>query len=238
MQSDDVSTKFSRREFVTASAAASLLAMAGTLGFSSETLAADAFALPPLPYPDNALEPVISANTIGFHYAKHTKAYYDNTNKILEAKPMAGMTLEKVFLEASKDAAAMALFNNAAQAWNHTFYWSGMKAGGGGAPTGKLAEMIGASFGNFETCIKQLGEAAVTQFGSGWAWLVAEGGTLKAVKTGNAGNPMTSGQKPLLAIDVWEHAYYLDYQNRRADYVKAFLEKLVNWDFVAKNLAG
>jgi len=238
MQSDNESPNLSRREFVAATAAAGLLSMAGSLGFAKETLAAEAFAMPPLPYPDNALEPVISANTISFHYGKHTKLYYDNTNKLLEAKPMAGMTLEKVFIEAAKDAAAMALFNNAAQAWNHTFYWNGLKAGGGGMPKGKLAEMIHASFGGFEDCAKALTEAGVSQFGSGWAWLVVEGGTIKAVKTGNAGNPMTNGQKPLLAIDVWEHAYYLDYQNRRVDYVKAVLDKLVNWDFVAKNLEG
>jgi Fe-Mn family superoxide dismutase len=235
MQSDNASANLTRREFVAATAAAGLLSMAGSLGFAKDTLAAEAFAMPPLPYPENALEPVISANTISFHYDKHTKLYYDNTNKMLEAKPMAGMTLEKVFLEAAKDAAAMALFNNAAQAWNHTFYWNGLKAGGG-APTGKLAEMIQASFGGMENCAKALTEAGMTQFGSGWAWLVHEGGKLSAVKTGNAGNPLTNGQKPLLAIDVWEHAYYLDYQNRRADYIKGVLEKLVNWEFVAKNL--
>jgi len=194
------------------------------------------FPMPALGYAPEALEPVISARTLGFHYGKHTKAYYDNTNKALEGTPTAGLTLEKVFLDAAKDPAKMALFNNAAQAWNHTFYFNGMKQGGGGEPTGKLAEKIKASFGGYEAFAKEFTAQALGQFGSGWAWLVAEGDALKVVKTPNAMNPLVNNQKPLLTVDVWEHAYYLDYQNLRADYVKGFLEKLVNWDFVAKNL--
>ncbi|KAF0233350.1 MAG: Superoxide [Desulfovibrionaceae bacterium] len=194
------------------------------------------FAIPALPYPEDALEPVISAKTLSFHYGKHTKAYYDNTNKALEGKPSTDMTLEKVFLDAAKDPAAAGLFNNAAQSWNHTFYFAGLKKGGGGKPTGKLAEALNASFGSYEGFVKAFSEAGMTQFGSGWAWLVADAGALKVVKTPNAMNPMVNGQKPLLTVDVWEHAYYLDYQNRRADYLKDVLEKLVNWEFVAKNL--
>ena len=193
------------------------------------------FPIPALPYPEDALEPVISAKTLSFHYGKHTKAYYDNMNKLLEGKPNPG-SLEKVFLDAAKDTAAVGLFNNSAQAWNHTFYFAGLKKGGGGLPSGKLGDGITAAFGGFEEFKKAFLEAATTQFGSGWAWLVEEGGALKVVKTANAMNPMVAGQKPLLTVDVWEHAYYLDYQNLRADYVKNVLEKLVNWEFVAKNL--
>ncbi len=232
-----VRTGMTRREF-TVLAAASAAALVGSTLFPSRSQAQGApmFPQPALLYPENALAPVISANTLSFHYGKHTKAYYDNTNKMLAEKPMAGMSLERVFMDAAKDAGAVALFNNSAQAWNHTFYFQCMKPGGGGAPTGKLADALNAAFGGFDAFIKTFTEAAVTQFGSGWAWLVDDGGTLKVVKTPNAMNPMVNNQKPLLTLDVWEHAYYLDYQNRRADYVKGYLEKLVNWDFAAKNL--
>lgn len=226
-----------RREFNTLAATAAAAAAFGF--FSPQTSQAQGvavFPIPALPYPEDALEPVISAKTLSFHYGKHTKAYYDNMNKALEGKPTSGLTLEKVFLDAAKDAAAVGLFNNAAQAWNHTFYFAGLKKGGGGAPTGKLADGIKAAFGGLEEFKKAFIDAATTQFGSGWAWLVAENGALKVVKTPNAMNPMVNNQKPLLTVDVWEHAYYLDYQNRRADYVKDVLEKLVNWEFVAKNL--
>jgi len=194
------------------------------------------FPIPALPYPENALEPVLSAKTLSFHYGKHTKAYYDNMNKALAGKPTAGMSLEKVFLDAAKDAASIGLFNNSAQAWNHTFYFSGLKPGGGGLPTGSVAEAINAAFGSYDKFKEDLLQAATTQFGSGWAWLVSDNGQLKVVKTPNAMNPMVNGQRPLWTIDVWEHAYYLDYQNLRGDYVKGVLDKLVNWDFVAKNL--
>lgn len=193
------------------------------------------FPIPALPYPEDALEPVISARTISFHYGKHAKAYYDNMNKLLEGKPNPG-SLEKVFLEASKDPAQAGLFNNSAQAWNHTFYFAGLKKGGGGAPTGKLGDAIKAAFGGFEEFKKAFIEAATTQFGSGWAWLVEEGGKLKVVKTPNAMNPLVGGQKPVWTVDVWEHAYYLDYQNRRPDHVKDVIDKLANWEHAAKNL--
>jgi Fe-Mn family superoxide dismutase len=150
---------------------------------------------------------------------------------------MADMSLGRIILATAGNVDKAGVFNNAAQVWNHTFYWSSMKPNGGGKPAGILAEKIDSSFGGFDALKKELAGAAMGQFGSGWAWLVSDAGKLKVVKTGNAENPMTKGMKPLLTIDVWEHAYYLDYQNRRADYVNAVLEKLVNWDFAAENLA-
>ncbi|MYL83211.1 superoxide dismutase [Desulfovibrio aerotolerans] len=226
---------FSRRHMLRLTAGAGLLFLAGGLLRPGDAQAA-AFAAPALPYAENALEPVISAKTVGFHYGKHTLGYFDNANKLVAESPLAGQPLEKVFLEAAKDPKMVGLFRNAAQAWNHVFYWNGLTATAG-APSGKLAKAIETSFGGLEACQKALAEAAVSQFGSGWAWLVADStGKLSVVKTGNADNPLQDGLKPLWVIDVWEHAYYLDYQNRRADYVKGVLDKLVNWDFAAKNL--
>ena len=190
----------------------------------------------PLPYADNALAPVISANTIGFHYGKHHKAYVDNLNKLIAETEFAGLPLEKIIIATAGKADKTAIFNNAAQAWNHAFYWSSLKPNGGGQPPVALKQKIEASFGTLDTCKKELVTAATTQFGSGWAWLVLDGDALKVVKTGNADSPLTKGMKPLLTIDVWEHAYYLDYQNRRADYVNAVFDKLVNWGFAADNL--
>ena len=193
-------------------------------------------ALPPLPYADNALDPVISANTLGFHYGKHHKGYVDNLNKLLAGTELAGLSLEQLINETAGKADKVAIFNNAAQTWNHTFYWRSLRAKGGGEPPAAVKQKIETSFGNLDACKKELATAATTQFGSGWAWLVQEGDKLKVVKTGNAETPLTKGAKPLLTIDVWEHAYYLDYQNRRADYVNAVLDKLINWDFAAENL--
>ena len=190
----------------------------------------------PLPYADNALAPVISANTIGFHYGKHHKAYVDNLNKLIAETEFAGLPLEKIIIATAGKADKTAIFNNAAQAWNHAFYWSSLKPNGGGQPPVALKQKIEASFGTLDTCKKELVTAATTQFGSGWAWLVLDGDALKVVKTGNADSPLTKGMKPLLTIDVWEHAYYLDYQNRRVDYVNAVLDKLINWKFAADNL--
>jgi Fe-Mn family superoxide dismutase len=192
--------------------------------------------LPTLPYADNALEPVISAKTISFHYGKHHKAYVDNLNKLAEGTEFAGMPLEKIITATAGKADKTAIFNNAAQAWNHAFYWQCLKPKGGGEPPSSLKKKIEASFGSLDACKKELATAATTQFGSGWAWLVLDGEKLKVVKTGNADLPLTKGMKPLLTIDVWEHAYYLDYQNKRADYVNAVLDKLINWDFAAENL--
>ncbi|MFP2909580.1 superoxide dismutase [Pyxidicoccus sp. 3LFB2] len=191
------------------------------------------FTLPELPYAKDALAPHISAETLEFHHGKHHAAYVTNLNKLLEGKPEAHQTLEEVILGSEGG-----VFNNAAQVWNHTFYWHCMKPNGGGRPTGELADAIQRDFGSFEKFREEFANAAATQFGSGWAWLVLEGGKLKVTKTGNADLPMKHGQKALLTIDVWEHAYYVDFRNARPRYIDTFLEKLVNWDFVAQNLKG
>ena len=193
-------------------------------------------ALPPLPYEQAALAPVISANTLSFHYGKHHKTYVETLNKLIVGTEFADMPLEKIITATARQADRAAIFNNAAQAWNHTFYWKSLKPKGGGEPPSALKGMMESSFGGAEQCKKELSTAAVGQFGSGWAWLIQDGGKLKVVKTGNANTPLAEGQIPLLTIDVWEHAYYLDYQNRRVDYVNALLDKLVNWDFAAENL--
>ena len=195
------------------------------------------FTLPPLPYADNALEPVISANTISFHYGKHHKTYVDNLNNLVKGTDLESATLESIVNATAGKADKAPVFNNAAQVWNHTFYWHSMKPHGGGKPSGKLAQMIDAAFGNYDEFRKQFSATTVSQFGSGWGWLVVDGGALKVVKTGNAEVPFTKGQKPLLTIDVWEHAYYLDHQNKRAAYVDAVIDRLLNWDFAAANLA-
>jgi len=196
-----------------------------------------AFSLPPLPYPEDALEPDYSARTISFHYGKHHKAYVDNLNKLIAGTEWEGKSLEEIIRLAAADPAKVGVFNNAAQVWNHTFFWHCMKPQGGGRPTGKLAKMLDEAFGSYEKFAEQFKATAVGRFGSGWGWLVLENGALKLVSTPNAETPLTKGQVALLTVDVWEHAYYLDYQNRRPDFVQAFLDKLVNWDFVAKNLA-
>jgi superoxide dismutase, Fe-Mn family len=191
--------------------------------------------LPPLPYGDNALDPVISANTLGFHYGKHHKTYVDNLNKLVAGMDLADLSLEEVIAATAGKADKVGVFNNAAQVWNHTFYWSSLSPSGGGEPPAALKQKIEASFGSVDACKKELATAATTQFGSGWAWLVKDGDKLQVIKTGNADLPLTKGLRPLLTIDVWEHAYYLDYQNRRPDYVNAVLDKLINWGFAADN---
>jgi Fe-Mn family superoxide dismutase len=193
-------------------------------------------ALPALPYADNALAPVISANTIGFHYGKHHKGYVDNLNKLIAGTEFGDLPLEKIITRTADKTDKVAIFNNAAQTWNHTFYWRSLKPKGGGDPPTALKQKIDASFGAMDACRKELATAAMAQFGSGWVWLVIDGDKLKVINTGNADVPMTTGLKPLLTIDVWEHAYYLDYQNRRADYVNAVLDKLINWEFASENL--
>ena len=192
--------------------------------------------LQPLPYAENALDPVISGHTMSFHYGKHHKAYVDNLNKLVAGTEFAGLPLEKIIAGTAGKTDKSAIFNNAAQTWNHTFYWNSLTPNGGSEVPAALKTKIEASFGSVDACKKELATAATTQFGSGWAWLVLDGGKLKVSKTGNADLPLTKGMKPLLTIDVWEHAYYLDYQNRRADYVNALLDKLVNWNFAAGNL--
>jgi len=193
--------------------------------------------LPNLPYAENALEPHYSAKTISFHYGKHHKAYVDNLNKLVAGTPLEGKTLEEVVVASAGDSSRSGMFNNAAQVWNHTFFWNCMKPSGGGRPKGDLAQQIDQAFGSYEKFADQFKATAVGRFGSGWGWLVLDGGTLKIVSTANADTPMASKQTALLTVDVWEHAYYLDYQNRRPDFVQAFLDHLVNWDFVAANLA-
>ena len=195
------------------------------------------FSLPTLPYTDDALEPVYSARTISFHHGKHHKAYVDNLNKLIAGTDWESKTLEEIIQVSASDPAKTGIFNNSAQVWNHTFFWHCMKPGGGGKPQGQIATMLDASFGSYETFAEQFKANAVGRFGSGWGWLVLDGGVLKLVSTPNAETPMTKGQVALLTVDVWEHAYYLDYQNRRPDFVQAFLDKLVNWEFVAENLA-
>jgi Fe-Mn family superoxide dismutase len=199
-------------------------------------MATAAITLPPLPWADDALAPVISANTISFHYGKHHKTYVDNINKMIVGTEFAELPLEKIISASAGKADKAGIFNNAAQTWNHTFYWHSLSPKGGGEPPAALKEKIEASFGSVADLKKELSAAAVSQFGSGWAWLVADGGKLKILKTGNAETPLTQGVKPLLTIDVWEHAYYLDYQNKRADHVNAVLDKLINWEFAAENL--
>jgi Fe-Mn family superoxide dismutase len=194
------------------------------------------FTLPPLPYKEDALAPAMSANTLSFHYGKHHKAYVDNLNKLTEGKRYAAMKLEEVVQQSAKESADAGIFTNAAQVWNHTFFWNSMQSGGGGTPSGPIFERIKADFGGFDAFKTQFAEAAKTQFGSGWAWLVLDGAKLKVIKTANADTPLAKGQKAILTCDVWEHAYYLDYQNRRPDYVTAFLDKLANWEFAATNL--
>jgi superoxide dismutase, Fe-Mn family len=195
------------------------------------------FTLPPLPYPENALDPVISANTLSFHYGKHHKAYVDNLNKLAAGTEYESMPLEQVIRDTAGKPDKTGVFNNAAQVWNHTFYWNCMRHGGGGKPSGRIAQMIDSDLGGYDNFKKEFATACTTQFGSGWGWLVAEGGKLRLMKTPNAEVPFTKGATPLLTIDVWEHAYYLDYQNRRPDYANAVIEKLLNWDFAAQNLS-
>lgn len=190
-----------------------------------------AFQLPSLPYPKDALKPYMSEETIEYHYGKHHQTYLNNLNNLIAGTEYEKMNLEEIILKSQG-----AIFNNAAQTWNHTFFWNCLSPNGGGLPTGLLLEKIIQNFGSFEEFKNQFTNAAVTLFGSGWTWLVQNpDGNLEIVQTSNAGNPLTSGKKPLLTIDVWEHAYYIDYRNARAKFVEAFWE-IVNWDFVSKNL--
>jgi Fe-Mn family superoxide dismutase len=190
-----------------------------------------AFTLPPLPYDKSALEPHLSAETLEYHHDKHHAAYVNTLNKLIAGKPEESMSLEDIIMSSQGS-----VFNNAGQAWNHTFYWSCMKPNGGGAPTGELAQAITRDFGSPEKLFEELSSAAVAQFGSGWAWLVLDQGKLAVTKTPNADLPLKHGQKALMTIDVWEHAYYIDYRNQRPKYVDVFLKSLVNWDFALENL--
>jgi superoxide dismutase, Fe-Mn family len=221
-----------RRDFL----AISIGTAAAATAFPAIIGRAASFELPALPYKDDALAPVISAQTIGFHYGKHHKGYVDRLNELSKGTEFESLSLEQVVLQSWKKKNDL-IFNNAAQVWNHNFYWNSMKPNGGGKPSGKLLDKINQSFENFEQFKKFFSLTAQTQFGTGWAWLVADKrGKLSVIKTEDAELPLTQGLKPLLTIDVWEHAYYLDYQNRRAAYVDAVIDKLLNWEFAAKNL--
>ena len=204
--------------------------------FSSAALSGSDYVLAPLPYADNALEPIISANTLSFHYGKHHKTYVDNLNKLVAGTDLAGQSLEKIIAATAGQTDKAGIFNNAAQVWNHMFYWHSLNPNGGGEPSGTLKGKIETAFGSVDNCKKELTTAALTQFGSGWAWLVLDGDKVAIAKTANADSPITKNLRPLLTIDVWEHAYYLDFQNRRPDYVGTVLDKLVNWEFAEANL--
>ncbi|WP_370237410.1 MULTISPECIES: superoxide dismutase [Henriciella] len=197
-----------------------------------------AFDLPALPYSRDALAPHISEDTLNFHHGKHHQAYVTNLNKLIEGTDLENKSLEEIIKVAASDSSKAGLFNNAAQVWNHTFYWHSMKPGGGGKPSGAIAEKINADFGSYEKFAEEFKAAGGGQFGSGWAWLVLKDGKLAIRKTPNAETPLTEdGATPLLTMDVWEHAYYLDYQNSRPNYMTAFIDNLINWDFANQNLA-
>ena len=194
------------------------------------------FTIPALPFADDSLSPVISANTLGFHYGKHHKTYVDNLNKLCEGGEFDGKSIVDIIKETAGRPEKSAFFNNAAQVWNHTFFWESLSPKSGGKPSGEIATLIDRDLGGYDKFKTDFANAAVTQFGSGWAWLVIEQGKLAIKKTGNAETPITGTAIPLLTIDVWEHAYYLDYQNRRADYVNAIIEKLLNWSHADETL--
>ena len=239
MTQEPTSGATSRRGFI-GGAIATGVALATRAGASpnpTQTGGAKVIQLPPLPYGESDLAPHISPETLSFHYGKHHKAYVDNTNKLVEGTDLAGASLEDVIRASAGRPDKKGLFNNSAQVWNHTFYWKSLSPKGGGQPTGKLLDLVKSGFGDYARFKEELAKAAVTQFGSGWAWLVLEGGALKIEQTPNAETPLTNpAKKPLLTIDVWEHAYYVDFRNRRPDYVTAVLDKLVNWEFAAQNL--
>jgi len=202
----------------------------------ASTIGASPLIQPPLPFPDTALEPVISSETFAFHYGKHHKGYFDTLAKLVAETPLAEQTLEQIIIATVSDPARKKIFNNAAQCWNHNFYWNSLSPAAQ-SPSGALEAALIRDFGSVDAAINALAEASVNQFGTGWGWLVIEDGVLKAISTEDAAVPFTDGQVPLLTVDVWEHAYYLDYQNRRPDHVKAVVSKL-NWRFAAERFAA
>lgn len=237
MSEDRTNDGLSRRDVAKVAVAAGAVVAASRLGFPAIATGAAPITLPALPWAEGALDPIVSAKTISFHYGKHHKTYVDNLNGLIAGKPEADMTLEQIVKGAAGDPKKAGLFNNAAQTWNHTFYWHSLRPKSDAKPPAEIASKIEASFGGWDGFKKEMTDAAMGQFGSGWAWLVSEGGKLKVVRTPNAETPVTqAGVTPLLTIDVWEHAYYLDYQNRRKDYVVALIDSLLNWEFAAKNL--
>jgi Fe-Mn family superoxide dismutase len=228
-----------RRDFLKFSLSAGAFAVLTTAGLTAcqETRTGNsAIQLPPLPYKKDALEPYISQKTLEFHYGKHHQGYVNKLNTLIAGTKYAEMPLEEIVKATQAKSDESAIFNNAAQVFNHTFYWNSMKSGGGGKPQGQIERQINEAFGGYKNFSEQFSNAATSQFGSGWAWLVRDGETLKVMNTANADTPIAHGLNPILTIDIWEHAYYLDYQNRRADYVQAYLDHLANWDFVENNL--
>jgi superoxide dismutase, Fe-Mn family len=228
-------TRFSRRRFLTLSAQAGVLLFAGSMLGCKQSR--PAIALPDLPYAEDALEPIISKITIQHHYGYHHKGYIETLNKLVAQTPLAGQPLEDIIRASADRPESQMIFNNAAQAWNHNFYWQSLASNGGGNPPGVLKKKIDNAFGSVKNFKRKMINAAVTRFSNGWVWLVSLDNTLKVVTTQNADLPMAEGMTPLLTIDIWEHAYYLDYQHRRSDYVKAILDKLINWSFAQKNLS-
>jgi len=228
----------SRRRFIlTTAATAGAIAVSGLAAPRLARAETAPFKLPPLPYADTALQPVISSNTLGFHYGKHHQAYLAALNTLLEKDALKDQPLLDIIKATAVNPGKAALFNNAAQFWNHTFYWHSLRPDGGGAPKGRVGELVEKSFGDYDKFKTAFTATCVGQFGSGWGWLCLEGDKLTLRRTGNADTPVyVQGVKPLLTVDVWEHAYYLDYQNRRADYVAAVIDKLLNWEFAEKNL--
>ncbi len=190
-----------------------------------------------LPYAKDALAPYISAKTLDFHYDKHHNAYFSNLNKLITGTDLVDEDLETIIKKASGVSAISGIFNNAAQVYNHTFYWQSLKPAGGGFPVGAIADKLKADFGSYEKFAEDFKNAGLTQFGSGWAWLVLNNGRLEVIKTANADTPLAHGLKPVLVVDVWEHAYYLDYQNRRPDYLDSVIKNLINWDFANSNIS-
>ena len=238
MEDRILSGELTRREFLTASLAGTAVLAVSAAGVPSTAWAQkmSPFGVPLLPYAEDALAPIISARTVSFHYGKHHLGYLYILNDLVQNTPYEKMRLDEIIKSTAAVPEKTPVFNAAAQVWNHTFYWNGMKPGGGGKPQGEIGRRIDKDFGGYENFRKEFVSAALGQFGSGWAWLATDGRVLKVVRTPNAENPMTQGLTPLLTVDVWEHAYYLDYQNRRKDFVEASLDKLVNWAFAEKNL--
>ena len=227
-----------RRKFLKLSAGGGTLALLQMTGISCTAPEGSPIKLPSLPYKADALEPYISEKTIRFHYGKHHSGYVKKLNRMIKRTAYADLSIEAIIQKTRGSAGETGLFNNAAQVFNHTFYWNSMKPGGGSVPGGIIAEKINANFGGYDAFKKAFASAALSPFGSGWAWVVKDGDALKIIKTANADTPLAQGLIPLLTVDVWEHAYYLDYQNRRVDYIDAYLENLVNWEFAKINLAG
>ena len=194
--------------------------------------------LPALPYAKTALDPHMSERTFDFHYEKHHATYVNNVNNMVKDTDLDGKSIEDIIADVTGDDKRAGLFNNAAQVWNHTFFWNSLAPNGGGAPSGEIGKRIDADFGSYDSFREAFSQAAITQFGSGWAWLIDNGGKLEVVKTANADTPLAHGKKPLLTIDVWEHAYYLDYQNKRPAFIDAYLDHLVNWEFAEQNLTS